>query len=1119
MPFSNVFKPTQPLREQFRTRQEFNIPLTKYHVEHTTNTGKKRTPNLKQANWSGLKNLRHKNTGRVRLVSTSSSFKTSTSRNYASRSGAKYTTTDGGSSMLESAAGGSVVAVTTGRGDARSEVGIAALDIRCPHLILCQISDSQTYTNALSKLYLFEPVEILMPDTMSEGAKTKNMLYRSITDKFPGIEITAISRIHFNDTIGFERVKSLCNAEYSSVELFIKQKYYALAAVSALLKYVEYVQHVVYTPKSMKIEFQGSPNAITIDLESARSLELVQSQCGQKNASLLGILDRCSTPMGRKLLRANILQPSSEERIILERQAAIAELVSNRSLRALIQPIVRRLYGADRLLALSTSPLLHENSVQCAEHNLNYVLLLKHLLDVVPELASILLTSKSDLFRKIQTRLVNDEYRLMQEKILETIHSDARSVAGYTSASMQRCFAIKAGINDLLDVARQTYCELIDDMKTMVENLADKYKLTLSLSCNASLGFHIQAILPRNSNFEAFTPPYEFIEVQKSKQVYTMTTSALAALSQQCKIACEELHLMSNVLLCDLLQNIREYIGRLFQLSGDVAELDLIISLAQVSSCQTYVKPTFGSKLELLDSRHPIMDVIGLDGPIPNNITASIFQNLYIISGPNMSGKSTYLKQIVLLHIMAQLGCFVPAKKAMFRITNFIFCKIAVRDDVECNASTFALEIKEAQYILRSVTPTSVIILDELCKGTAIEEGASIAWAICEKLSNTTAFTFVATHFTYLTKLADLYYNVTNQHFETVNLPQRLEMDECHHRITYTHRLKLGVTLADDYGIVLAQLSGLPKSVTEKARKCASEHMIANQITIQSNRWQKTCYNVLVKLYELLETDKFEQEQVASLIQRFVTLWIQKDNNDEEGETALQENNGELKEQLKNAITFPKPTTTQQTQQTQTKHHAHETTVPKHISTLSTEYNALSRNPSNHSLALNDSTFYSITTENASNESSSVIEFVEPPNSMCFTTNETVRSPSFKLQLSPTQVSMTTIEMSPSKLYEYCLSDEDFEPLNMSHVSIITNVQRTDSLNTFPKNCFPLLNDLRKKFIYDKNHNVKLSDPRVRKYYSLYFIVRTLYFLYIYCKLLSEKAGKVFYLSVIDTIK
>ncbi|XP_017793105.1 PREDICTED: mutS protein homolog 4-like [Habropoda laboriosa] len=748
------------------------------------------------------------------------------SRNYTSRTGTRTTAGGGGiSSLLESNGGAIVLAITTGRGDARSEVGMAALDIRCPHLILCQISDSQMYANTLSKLYLFDPVEVLIPDTMCERVAGKSVLYRSIMEKFPELKVTSISRVHFNDAIGLERVKSLCIAEYSSVQLFIKQKYYALAAAAALLKYVEYTQRVVYTPKSIKIEFQGSPNATKIDLESARSLELVQSQCNQRNVSLLGILDRCSTPMGKKLLRVNILQPPCEECIILERQAAVAELVSNHSLRALVQPIVRQLYGADRLLTLSTTPVFHENSVQCAEHNLNYVLLLKNLLDVVPELGKILSAAESDLLRRIEKKLENHEFRLILERILETIHPEARSVTGYTSLNMQRCFAIKAGINDLLDIARQTYCELIDDMKTMVENLASKYKLTLSLNCNASLGYHCQVILPRNSNAEIFDPPPEFIEVRKNRRMYTMTTGALATLSQQCKIACEELHLMSNVLLCDLLQSIRKYVGCLFQLSTDVAELDLIASLAQVSSLQTYVRPTFGPKLELYDSRHPVIEVFGLDGPIPNNVNASISQNLCIISGPNMSGKSTYLKQIVLLHIMAQIGCFVPANKAVFRITDLIFCKIAVHDDIECNASTFALEMKEAQYILRSVTSTSLIVLDELCKGTAIEEGSSIAWAICEKLLNTTAFIFAATHFSYLTKLTDLYSNVINRHFETINV-QEAEIDHSCNRLTYTHRLKLGVTPTEDYGIVLAELSGLPKSVVENARKYASEQVM-----------------------------------------------------------------------------------------------------------------------------------------------------------------------------------------------------------------------------------------------------------------------------------------------------
>nr|XP_033342513.1 mutS protein homolog 4-like [Megalopta genalis] len=891
----NVMRTDMPFRpprgrpmNQTRTRdqQPFAVPFpTEYQSKLNTN-------NRPATNWRSTSSSYSRSSNRGRSVGrtrgSTSSFLAAGSRNYASRSGKSSKTTPAiGSSTIES--GGVIVAVTSGRGDARAEVGMAALDIRCPHLILCQICDSQTYTNTLTKLYVFDPIQVLMPDTMCERVADRNILHRLIVDKFPEMQPTPISRMHFNDTIGLERLRTLCAAEYSSVELFVKHKYYALAAAAALLKYVEFSHLIIYSPRSMRIEFQGSPNATSIDLESARSLELVQSQSGQRNLSLLGILDRCSTPMGRKLLRANILQPLCEERAIVNRQSSIAELVTNRSLRIILQPLVRRLYGADRLAGLSTASISHENSVQCAEQNLNYVLLLKNMLDTVPELERALEDAQTDLLRQIRKRLENPRFRLMRERILETIHPDARFVVGYTSSNMQRCFAIKAGINDLLDIARRTYCELIDDMKSMVDSLASKFKLPLSLGCNGTRGYHIQAIPPRNSSAETWKFPTEFIEVQKSRRAYTMTTTVLTTLSQQCKIASEELHLMSNVLLCDLLQSIQEYIDCLFQLNDDVAELDVISSLAQTSSLHAYVRPTFGSELELLDSRHPVLEAFGIDDPVPNNVSASIPWNFHIISGPNMSGKSTYLKQIVLLHIMAQIGCFVPAKRATFRLTNLIFCKIAVRDDIECNASTFVLEMKEAQYMLRSVTSTSLVVWDELCKGTAVGEGVSIAWAICEWLLHTTAFVFVATHFAYLTRLAVLYCNVTNHSFETIRVRETSLDDEHSHRYTHTHRLKFGVATTNDYGIVLAELTDLPKSVTEQARKYASEERMiaANQISIETNTWEHTCYRIVAKMYQLLEREDGNENSdyrgiLADYVEQISNLRIRASNENNE---------------------------------------------------------------------------------------------------------------------------------------------------------------------------------------------------------------------------------------------
>ncbi|XP_011060697.1 PREDICTED: LOW QUALITY PROTEIN: mutS protein homolog 4-like [Acromyrmex echinatior] len=829
------------------------------------------------------------------------------------------------------------IALTAGRGDARNEVGLAAIDLQYPYLILCQISDCQTYVNTLTKINVVDPIEILIPETMCEHRGRGNKLYRSIREKFHALNITPISRIHFNESTGMERVRTLCAREYSTVELIVKQKstmnigaaicfdrrYYALAAAAALLKYVEYIQHMVYAPKSMRIEFQGSPNTTMIDIESARSLELVVSQSKQSIVSLLGTMNRCLTPMGRRLLRASILQPSCDECLIAYRQSCVAELVANYSLCTSLQvvtcdllrltfravsvvcsyfiirgkPVVQRLFGTDRLLMLAIKPL-HVNDMQNAERNLNYALLLKSCLDTIPELEAILATGVHPFFVKTRKvcflaniimlsvrdsftlitqpmvpclqNLRNSEFQVMKDKILTLIHMDARFVKGCTSLSMQRCFAIKADINQLLDVARQIYCELISDMKNMVEQLAVKHKLPLSLEYSINLGYHINVVIPRGSNMTISDLPVEFIQARKNRRSITMTTTALLTLNKQCKNACEEIYMMSNTLLTNLLEDIRQHVGCLFQLSADVAELDLILSLAQISSNPEYVRPSFGAKLELINSLHPIMELFNRDLPVANDVNASITHNFHLITGPNMSGKSTYLKQIVLLQIMAQIGSYVPASKATFRVADRILCRISSRDDAELNASAYVLEMKEAQYILQSVTPKSLVILDELCRHTTVEEGSAIAWAICEKLSLTTAFTFAATHFLHLTALSNMYHNVTSHCFETKTAESE-ESNDLH--LIYTHKLNPGRGPTDHYGIALAEVSSLPKCVTIKAREYASQQ----SVNIQNNNfrsittspsWEKSCYNAIVQLRALLENNRFTFANIISIMKQ-----------------------------------------------------------------------------------------------------------------------------------------------------------------------------------------------------------------------------------------------------------
>ncbi|XP_029169725.1 mutS protein homolog 4-like [Nylanderia fulva] len=793
---------------------------------------------------------------RENYVSTSSHLPSTS--HYSGRSYNPKSTPYGTSSNADSWV---MIALTAGRGDARNEVGLAAIDLQYPYLILFQISDCQTYENTLTKINMLDPVEVLMPETMCDGRGNK--LYKSIKEKFNALNITPISRIHFNESTGMERVRTLCAREYSTVELIVKKKYYALAAAAALLKYVEYVQHMVYAPKSMRIEFQGSPNTTMIDIESAQSLELVVSQSKHTIVSLLGTMDRCLTPMGRRLLRASILQPSCDERLILNRQSCVAELVANRSLFSSLQPVVQRLFGTDRLLTLAFKPL-YVNDVQNAERNLSYALLLKSSLDIIPELEAILATGTHPFFVNMRKNLQNSEFRVIKDKILTLIHTDARFVKGCTSSSMQRCFAIKADINELLDVARQVYCELISDMRNMVEQLAVKYKLPLSLDYNTSLSYHINVAIQQNVNMAISDLPEEFIQTRQNRRSFTMTTTALLTLNKQCKKACEEIYVMSNTLLTYLLEDIRQHVGCLFQLSADVAELDLVLSLAQISSNPEYVRPTFGTKLELVNSLHPIMELFNRDLPVANDVNASTPYNFHLITGPNMSGKSTYLKQIVLLQIMAQIGSYVPATKATFRIADRILCRMSSRSN-ELNVSTYVVEIKEVQYILQSVTSRSLVVLDELGRHTSVEEASTIAWSICEKLLLTTAFTFAATHFLHLTALRNMYHNVTTHCFETKTAESE-ESNELH--LIYTHKLIRGIGPTNHYGISLAEVSSLPKCVTAKAREYASQQSnVQNDLkSVASLAWEKSCYDAVAQIRALVENNRFIFANIINIV-------------------------------------------------------------------------------------------------------------------------------------------------------------------------------------------------------------------------------------------------------------
>ncbi|XP_037294385.1 mutS protein homolog 4 [Manduca sexta] len=740
-----------------------------------------------------------------------------------------------------------ILAISEGRGMARGEIGMAAVDLRHPHLVLCQFSDTLLYTHTLTKINYFNPIEIIVPHTFCEGVKP-SQLYQLIKERFPLVNLTTVQRRHFNDAAGRQNIQTLCAPQYSAVYLQVLHKFYALTAAAAVLKYVEHIQCLVFARESLKIEYHSSENTMIIDIGTATQLELVQPLIPSAGPTccLLGILGPTYTIGGIRALRATILQPSCNKEIIEARLDAIEDLINNDSgLMIDLQDVIKKLTDIDKILLLcveNTNP----NLDKLGEAQLNQVLLLKTTMEMVPKLVESLNTAESGRLRKIKMDFENPNYKEISERIKNIIQDDAHLEKG-AMGSLQRCFAVKPDINGLLDVARRTYSELIEDIQKIVEQLSETYDLPIRLNQNVMKGFHIVLSLgPKNrQKFCVEDLPPIFIQVHNNGASVSMTTEELVVLDHQAKESLNEIQKMSNIVISTLLKELRPFMASLYTLCEDVAELDILLALTQASSIGSYVRPEFNTYLEIRNSVHPLLDYNSQVLPIPNDIFASPEHNFTIITGPNMGGKSIYIKQIAIMQVMAQLGCFLPATNCVLRLCDRLFSRIGFNDSVELNASTFVLEMKEIQHILKSLTPTSLVIIDELCRGTSCEEGTSIAWAICEELMMSNAFTFFTTHFMYLTRLQELYYNVVNKHTAVIEEIVS-EGDNTNKRLVYTHKVELGVTKLERYGLALAAKTNLPDATVQLANELAD--------LIVSNR-----------AYEVISTQKRNEELLYNL--------------------------------------------------------------------------------------------------------------------------------------------------------------------------------------------------------------------------------------------------------------
>ncbi|TNN42249.1 MutS 4 [Liparis tanakae] len=315
-------------------------------------------------------------------------------------------------------------------------------------------------------------------------------------------------------------------------------------------------------------------------------------------------------------------------------------------------------------------------------------------------------------------------------------------------------------------------------------------------------------------------------QVSKNKNNYSFTIADLMKMNDRCDEALREIFHMSYVVMCQLLGTIHQHIHCLYKLSDAVSMLDMLLSLANVCTISDYVRPEFTDTLAIKQGRHPILERIVGQQPVSNNSYISEGSNFVIITGPNMSGKSTYLKQVALCQIMAQIA---------FRVADQIFTRIGVDDDFETNSSTFMLEMKEISYIIHNASDRSLIIVDELGRGTSAEEGIGICHSVCEFLLGLKAFTLFATHFLELCQLESLYPNAENQHMEVQH------------------------TRSGDTGLRAAEMTALPSNIIQEAKMIASK---AKHHSDPETQRQRAVYKLATRLLQTARNSRLDPESL-----------------------------------------------------------------------------------------------------------------------------------------------------------------------------------------------------------------------------------------------------------------
>ncbi|NCR56510.1 MAG: DNA mismatch repair protein MutS [Microcystis aeruginosa LL13-06] len=567
----------------------------------------------------------------------------------------------------------------------------------------------------------------------------------------------------------------------------------AIRAAGGLLEYIEDTQKANQVPLQ-PLKTYSISEFLILDGQTRRNLEITQTvRDGSFYGSLLWAIDRTCTAMGSRALRRWLLQPLLDSRGIRARQDTIQELKDNPSLRQDIRQKLREIYDIERL----------SGRVGAGTANARDLLSLAASLVKLADLAALVALGNSPYLKALQ-QIPADLEKLGQQVIAHLVESPP--------LHLKEGGVIREGIDAQLDALRRDYQEVIDWFKNLETTEKERTGISnLKVNYNKTFGYYIS--LPRS---KADFAPKDYVRKQTLVNEERYITTELKEKENIILTAVDELNKLEYEIFSDLRRQVAEFSPEIREVATKVAALDVLAGLAEIAVYQGYCRPEIadGRLIDIKDGRHPVVEQsLGAGFFVPNSINLGNqegleYPDLIILTGPNASGKSCYLRQVGLIQLLAQTGSFVPAKSAKISICDRIFTRVGAVDDLATGQSTFMVEMNETANILNHATERSLVLLDEIGRGTATFDGLSIAWSVAEYLATVLqSRTIFATHYHELNELASILENVANYQVTVKELP---------HEIVFLHQVRPGG--ADkSYGIEAGRLAGLPASVIDRA--------------------------------------------------------------------------------------------------------------------------------------------------------------------------------------------------------------------------------------------------------------------------------------------------------------